>query len=100
MHPVRVPLLERLGLLGGLDILVELPHDVGVVAVERELPLLVRVPELVPAERGPVVPLAAGAGVPLGLGPVGSPCLERGPFQRVTAAAIGEPVQPALGEVM
>ena len=99
-HPVRVPLLERLGLPGRVDVLVELPHHVRVVAVERELPLLVRVAELVPAERGPVVALAAGAGEALGLGPVGSPRLERRPVQRVAAAAVGEAVQPALGEVV
>jgi hypothetical protein len=50
-----------------LDVLVDLPDDVGVVAVERELPLLVRVTELVPAVRRPVIALAARAGVALGL---------------------------------
>ena len=94
--PVRVPLLERLGLPGGVDVLVELPHHVGVVAVEGELPLLVGVAELVPAVRGPVVALAAGAGEALGLGPVRAPRLQRRPVQRVAAAAVGEAVQPAL----
>ena len=71
--PVLVPLLERLGLAGVLDVLVDLPHHVGVVAVEGEFPLLVRVAELVPAGGGPVVALAAGAGEALGLGAVGRP---------------------------
>ena len=99
-HPVRVPLLERLRLAGRLHVLAELADDVGVVPVQRELPLLVGVAELVPAERRPVVALAAGAGAARGLGAVGAPRLERGPVQRVAAAAVGEPVQPALGEVV
>src|SRR6202000_2186042 len=40
------------------------------------------------------------SGVALGLGAIGAPRLEDGPVQRVTAAAVGEPVQPALGEVV
>ncbi len=98
--PVPVPLLERLRLPGVVHVLVELPYDVGVVAVERQLPLLVRVTELVPAQRGPVVALAAGSGVALGLGPVRSPRLEHGPVQRVAAAPVGESVEPALAEVV
>ena len=98
--PVRAPLVERLGLAGRVDVLVELPDDVGVVPVEGELPLLVRVAELVPAVRGPVVALAARAREALRLGPVLAPRLQRGPVQRVAAAAVGEPVQPALGEVV
>ena len=98
--PVPVPHVERLGLLGVLDVLVQLPHHVGVVAVQGEFPLLVRVAELVPAQRGPVVALAARAGEALGLRPVAAPRLQRGPVQRVAAAAVGEPVQPALAEVV
>ena len=100
VDPVPAPLLERLALPRVVDVLVDLPYDVGVVPVEGELPLLVRVPELVPAVCGPVVAPAARARVALGLGPVRAPCLEHGPVQRVTAAAIGEPVQPALREVV
>ena len=100
LHPVRVPLLERLRLAGGVDVLVELPHDVGVVPVEGELPLLVRVAELVPAVRGPVVALATGAREALRLGPVRSPGLQDRPVQRVAAPAVGEAVQPALAEVV
>ena len=81
-HPVPVPHLERLGLLGVLDVLVQLPHHVGVVAVQGEFPLLVRVAELVPAQRGPVIALAARAGEALGLGPVRAPCLQLGPAGR------------------
>ena len=99
-HPVRVPLLERLRLAGRLDVLAELAYDVGVVAVERQLPLLVGVAELVPAERRPVVALAAGTRSPPGLGAVRAPRLEGRPVQRVAAAAVGEPVQPSLAEVV
>jgi hypothetical protein len=98
--PVRVPVLERLRLPGVLDVLVHLPHDVGVVAVQGEFPLLVRVAELVPAVRGPVVPLAARSRIALGLWTVLAPGLQRRPVQRVAAAAISEPVQPALGQVV
>jgi hypothetical protein len=54
----------------------------------------------VPAERGPVIALAAGTGEPLGLGPVRSPRLQDGPVQGITADAVGEPVQPALAQVV
>src|SRR6202000_981427 len=40
VHPVRVPRLERLGLAGIVNVLVDLPHHVRVVAVEGEVPLL------------------------------------------------------------
>src|SRR5215469_4814311 len=99
-HPVPVPLVESLGLAGHLDVLADLPDDIGVVPVETELPLLVRVAELVPAERRPVVPLAAGAGVTLRLRPIRAPRLECRPVEWVTASAIGESVQPALRQVV
>src|SRR6202023_2877679 len=67
--PVPVPLLERLRLPRGLDILVHLPHNVGVVAIEGELPLLVGIAELVPAVRRPVVALAARPWIALRLRP-------------------------------
>src|SRR5215472_75340 len=89
-HPVSVPLVESLGLAGNFDVLADLPDDIGVVPVETELPLLVRVAELVPAGGGPVVALAAGAGVTLRLRPIRAPRLQRRPVKRVTAAAIGE----------
>jgi hypothetical protein len=72
-HPVRVPLLERLRLAGGRDVLVELADNVGVVAVEGELPLLVGVTELMPAVCRPVVALAAGARETLRLRPSENP---------------------------
>jgi hypothetical protein len=100
LDPVPAPLLEGFGLPGHVDVLVELPHHVRVVPVEGEFPLLVRVTELVPAVGRPVVALAARAGVALGLGAVRAPGLQRRPVQRVAAAAVGEPVQPALGEVV
>ncbi len=99
-HPVPVPLVEGLGLPGHVDVLVELPDHVRVVPVEAEFPLLVGVAELVPAGRGPVVALAARAGVALGLGAVRAPGLQGRPVQRVAAAAVGESVQPALGQVV
>jgi hypothetical protein len=98
--PVRRPVVERLGVAGVLDVLVDLPDNVGVVPVEGELPLLVRVAELVPAVRGPVVALAAGSGVALRLGAVDSPCLELRPVERVAGGTVGETVDPALGQVV
>ena len=100
VHPAPVPLLERLRRPGRIDVLVELPDDVGVVAVEREFPLLVGVAELVPPKRRPVVALATRARVTLGLRPVRAPGLESRPVQRVPAPAVGETVEPPLGEVM
>ena len=54
----------------------DLPHDVGVVAVDRLLPLLVGIEELVPVGR-----------------------LQRGPLLRVAGGAVGERVDPALRQV-
>ena len=62
--------------LGVGQVLADLPHDVGVVAVDRLLPLLVGIEELVPVGR-----------------------LQRRPLLRVSAGAVGEPVDPALQQV-
>ena len=64
------------GVLGVGQVQLDLADDVGVVAIDRLLPLLIRV------EEG--VPVAA---------------LERGPVLRVAAGAVSEAVQPALAEV-
>ena len=91
---------KALRLPGRLDVLGHLAHDVGVVAVEGELPLLVRVAELVPAVRRPVVALRrrSRGSARARAGP--APGLQRGPVERVAAPAVGEAVEPALGEVV
>src|SRR6185312_5583064 len=99
-HPVAVPLLERLCLARGVDVRVDLPDHVGVVAVESELPFLVRVAELVPAESRPVITPAAGHRETCGLWPVAPQSLQGGPVKRVPAATVGEAVQPALAQVV
>ena len=76
VDPRPVPLRERVRGLGVGDVLLDLADDVRVVAVDRLLPLLVGIEEEVPV--------------------VG---LELRPLLRVAAGAVGEAVDPALGEV-
>ena len=76
LHPRAVDGREGPGRLGVGDGLLHLAHDRRVVAVDRLLPLLVGIEELVP---------------------VGG--LQRGPLLRVAGGAVGEGVDPALGQV-
>src|ERR1700761_605015 len=74
--PSPIPPGERARGAGVLEVLVDLPDDVGVISVDRLLPLLVGIEELVPVGR-----------------------LERGPLLGVAAGPVGEAVDPALEEV-
>jgi hypothetical protein len=73
LHPLRVHRREHVRRAAVLDVLRDLADDVRVVAVDRLLPLLVRIEELVP---------------------VGA--LEGGPLLGIAADAVGELVNPAL----
>ena len=73
LHPGRVHGLEHVRGAPVLDVLADLADDVRIVAIDRLLPLLVGIEE----------------GVPVGR-------LQRRPFLRVAAVAVGERVHPAL----
>jgi hypothetical protein len=76
LDPRRVHRLEDVRGAAVLDVLADLADDVRVVAIDRLLPLLVRVEELVPVGR-----------------------LERRPLVWIAAGPVGEGVDPALREV-
>jgi hypothetical protein len=74
--PAAVPPVKGAGGLGVGEVLADLPHDVGVVAIDRLLPPLVGIEK----------------GVPVGR-------LQRRPLLRIAAGPVGEAVDPALEQV-